>query len=797
MKKAFYTCLILLCALEGLMAKATFTGTVIDQQTEEPLVGATVFIKPIGIGLATNALGQFSFKLDEGSYEFEISYIGYNKQTTVVNTANNSEFTFQLSPSNNISEEVIVQSTRVDDKVTSAETINKEDLAKVNLGQDLPVLLNQASSLVFTSDAGNGIGYTSLRIRGMDQTRVNVTVNGIPMNDQESQGVFFVNMPDLSSSTQSIQVQRGVGTSTNGGQAFGSSLNIETEHIAEKPYTQLSSSYGSFNSYKFAMEASTGKLKNNWVFTTRLSKLYSDGYIDRAYSDLKSFYFSGGRFTDKSIFKITAFSGSEKTYQAWYGVTKSEMEENRTYNPYSYENQTDNYQQDNYQMHYSTKLSNRLNLNTALHYTKGRGYYEEYKDDQELSNYLIDPVIIGGETIEESNLIRQRWLDNDFYGFVGSAIYNLKKEENKKWDITVGGNVNNYDGSHFGEVIWAQYASNSNINHEYYRNSANKVNYNTYIKSNTQFSKKLSASAELQSRWVDYSFEGIDDDLSAIRHQVNYHFLNPKVSLSYQLNKVNNIYAYIGTAGKEPLRNDFVEVEPKNWPKPERVIDYELGYNRTSKNYILSANLYYMDFSNQLVLNGAINDVGAYLRTNVEKSHRAGIELETTVQINKWLIFNANGTFSDNRINKHKIYFDDYDADFNYLGVIEEEYNNSKISFSPDVIAFAKLQAEPINKLTIALQAKYVGKQYLDNTENEDRSLEAYLVPDVILSYQISKSKWFQSVQFNLMLNNISNQEYQSNGYTWYYNYDGQRSSENWYYPQAGFNFMSGISIKF
>jgi len=678
-----------------------------------------------------------------------------------------------------------------EDQIKTAVTLEAIELQKINVGQDIPVLLNSTPSLIYTSDAGNGMGYTQFRIRGMDLTRINVTINGVPINDQESHGVWWVNMPDLASSINTIQVQRGVGSSSNGGQAFGASVNIETENIQSAPSAQLSTSMGSFNSYKATAEFSTGLLDNNWGFSGRLSKAYSDGYIDRAFSDLKSFYFTAQHLTDKSSLRLTAFSGQEKTYQAWNGVSDDDLVNNRTANIYTYENQTDNYQQDHYQLHYSHMFSDKLTANGALHYTLGRGYYEEYKDQEALSAYGMDPVELGDTIIRHSDIIRQRWLHNHFIG----AIYSLKYEHGRS-TLSFGGNYNQYFGDHFGEVIWARFASGSEINDRYYENEAFKRNFNNYLKYSYS-SNGFFMQAEAQLRSVHYEFSGIDDDLSPIDHSVDFLFFNPKLMASYTLDKDNKVYAYFGRSNREPLRGDFIEVEPTNWPEHETVNDFELGYSHQAEKYMFDLNLYYMQFQNQLVQNGRVNDVGAYLRVNVPNSHRRGIELSAAIEIAEQLSWNGNINLSQNQIKSFTAYVEQYDTFFSWLGQETELYENTTISFSPSVVAFSAFNFNSPSGIDLTFQTKYVGRQFLDNTESEDRKIDAYLVNDLILNYSIKPRGYFKEIRLQAMAYNIMNELYETAGWTWMYDFGGSRSQLNSYYPQAGRNYMLGLVARF
>lgn len=794
-------------AFQGLFAQTTVTGVVQSYGDPSnpmyklkdpiPLSGAHVRQKGTEKGAFTDSDGRFSLNVTTSPVTLIVSLIGYETYTNKVTVKEGQTVEVYLMPEIlELDETVIVSSTRMDEEqVKTAVTLGKTDLQRINTGQDLPVLLNSTPSLFYTSDAGNGIGYSQFRIRGMDLTRINVTVNGIPLNDQESHGVWWVNMPDLASSVNSIQIQRGVGTSTNGGQAFGSSVNIETKKIGLEPSAQISTSMGSFNSYKATAEFSTGLMDNQWGFSGRLSKIYSDGFIDRAYSDLKSYYFAAHRIGKRRSFRFTAFSGKEETYQAWYGVSEADLVNNRTSNVYTYENQTDNYQQDHYQLHYSEKFG-EIRANAALHYTLGRGYFEEYETGEALANYGIMPDSGFTPIVDTSDIIRRRWLHNHFVGGTYSLKYD--KDLNDKLDLkmTLGGNYNQYFGDHYGELIWSRYAFNSELGDRYYENEAFKRNLNSYLKVGLEHNR-FSAQLEAQVRSVHYEFAGISDDLVPINHSVDFLFFNPKAMLTYHLDGKNRIYGYFGRSNREPLRNDFVEVAPTDWPTHESVNDLELGYRTVGSKLSFTANLYYMMFTNQLVQNGQINDVGAYLRVNVPESYRRGIELEATAKLGKGLDWNGNLTLSQNKIANWTAYVEQYDADFLWLGQETEVYEDVDISFSPAILGFSSFNFTPVKGLRFSLQTKYVGKQYLDNTQSDERKIDPFLVNDLLLNYTIAGGKHIKSITLQAMAYNIADELYETSGWTWRYEFDGVQSQDNGYYPQAGRNFMVGLLARF
>lgn len=682
--------------------------------------------------------------------------------------------------------EVVVSATRANQKTGMAFTnVYQKDIKKVNLGQDMPFLLNQLPSVVVSSDAGAGVGYTGIRIRGTDPTRINVTLNGIPYNDSESQGTFWVNMPDFASSAQSIQVQRGVGTSTNGAGAFGASININTLGYEQDAFGETNFSVGSFNTLKTNVLASTGLLNGHFVVDARLSKLSSDGYIDRASSDLKSFYVSAGYYGKNNFVRFNAFSGKEKTYQAWEGVPESLLKTNRTFNSYTYDNQVDDYQQDHYQLISSFKLSQNWTFNPTLHYTKGRGFYEQFKPEDKYSNYGLPNVVVGTETIKKTDIIRRKWLDNDFYG----ATYSLDYQSNKKFSANIGGGWNKYDGDHFGEIIWAKNASTSNIRYRWYESNSIKTDFNIFTKGYYQVSEALNFFADLQYRTVSYDIKGVNDDRANITQQSNYQFFNPKFGVNYQLSKTSSVYASYAVGNKEPSRQDFVDNAQA--PLAETLHDLEIGYRTAGQKLSFDANFYYMNYKNQLVLTGQVNDVGNTIRVNVPESYRAGLELMANWKFAPRWALSANTTFSQNKIKNFTETIVNYDGDANQINSLSK----TDISFSPNLIAGGQLSYAPAKNVELAWMTKYVSKQFMDNTSDDNRSLDAFFVNDIRASYSI-KSKLVKELTFSLLVNNIFNHLYESNGYTYSYIYDRQVTTENFYYPQAGTNFLLAVKVR-
>lgn len=733
--------------------------------------------------------------------------LGYESVVDSADLFSVSELNLVLKSSVKNLEEVLVQAGRVEKEQAMAfNNMDAEQIKRFNLGQDAPMLLNQLTSVVANSDAGNGIGYTGLRIRGSDGTRVNVTINGVPVNDAESQATFFVNMPDLLSSVNSIQVQRGLGTSVNGAGAFGASLNFETQGLQEKAYAGYSGSAGSFNTFRNTLMAGTGLLDGKFALDMRASLITSDGYIDRASSDLRSYYLSAAYYKGNSVIKLINFLGREKTYQAWYYVPEDSIKAgNRTYNmagaytdangnPAYYDNETDNYQQNNFQLHFIHRFSNHLHLNLTGHYTKGAGYYEQYRENDLLIDYGLNPVgFPGGDTIWSSDLIRQRWLDNDFAG----AIFNLHYKSLPGLDFTLGGAYNEYIGRHFGRVIWAQYASNGEKNHEYYRNSADKSDANLYFKSNIRPYKGANLFVDLQLRSLSYEFLGFDANFEESMQRQSYLFFNPKLGFSQILNRGFSVYASAAIGHKEPNRDDFVQSSPQSRPEPEEMLDLEAGLNYSSANLDVALNAYAMEYRNQLVLNGAINDVGAYNRVNVPRSYRRGIELECTYRLSTWFRLSGNLSLSINKIEQYTEFTDSIYGGGLLYKQVQQNYQNTDISFSPASVSGLIFTFIPVKNLQVSLVNKNVSRQYLDNTQNLSRSIAPYSVFDLNVNYRLSPLKW-PELELMLSVYNLFNADYLTNGYTYGYYYESaERSTYNFYAPAAPLNLLAGLRLKF
>ncbi|MBG6110578.1 iron complex outermembrane receptor protein [Flavobacterium sp. CG_9.10] len=671
-------------------------------------------------------------------------------------------------------DEVLVSAVRITTKTpVSFSNLDKKEISFRNLGQDIPLLMNYLPSVVTTSDAGNGVGYTGIRVRGSDATRVNVTINGIPYNDSESQGTYWVDMPDFASSIESLQLQRGVGTSTNGAGAFGASLNMLTDSYSKESKGEISNSFGSFNTQKHTVKFSTGLMNDHFEIAGRLSALKSDGYVDRASSNFKSYFLQGTYVGKTTLIKALAFGGKEKTYQSWNGIDEATLNSDRTFNSAGiftdefgntryYDNETDNYQQDNYQLHWNEKVSQNWSTNLAFHYTKGKGYYENYKEDAKFSSYGLTPIVINATTINRTDLIRQKWLDNDFYGTTFSANY-----KTEKLDVIIGGGYNKYEGDHFGKVIWARYASTNELGDHYYDDYAAKTDGNIFAKANYQITEKIGLFGDLQLRNVHYKANSIET--GSVND--NFNFFNPKAGLNFNINANNILYLSYARANREPNRTDY---EGGN-TKPEKLNDFEMGWRYASDKVKFSSNVYYMAYKDQLILTGKLDDVGSPIRSNSEKSYRLGLEVDAAFTVSEKFIVRPNFTLSANK-----------NVD---LAVEGENYGTTDIAYSPSVIVGNIITYKPLENLQISWLQKFVGEQYMNNIELPAAKLANYFVNDLNIAYEIKPKSIFKSIVITGLVNNILDKKYVSNGYM----YDVYP----YYYPQAGINFLAGLTLKF
>ena len=686
-------------------------------------------------------------------------------------------------------DEVIVEAIRIDrSSPFSFSNIDKKDLELKNLGQDLPILLNFSPSVVTTSDAGAGIGYTGIRIRGVSPQSTNITINGIPYNDPESLGTFWVNLPDFTSSVESLQIQRGIGTSTNGSGAFGASINILTDKISQFAYTEIANSFGSYNTLKHTVKLSTGIINDHFEISGRLSKIDSDGYIDRAYSDLKSYFIQANYFDENTLIKAITFGGHEKTYQSWYGITKEQMIENRRQNPYTYENEIDNYKQDHFQLHWSEQINNTLSTNISLNYTDGRGYFEQYRDDDSVETYsgiVKSDLDENGNETGTTDLIRRRWLDNDFYVLNASLNYNYEN-----LNLILSGSYSNYIGDHFGEVIWARnFDENYSIRDRYYKGNGKKNDLSFFTKVSYKL-KDILIFGDLQLRKINYKTSGMTSDLINLKLDKKYNFFNPKVGITHNLNSNSLIYLSYSRANREPSRSDY-----ENNPdiKPEKLNDLEFGYRLSSNKLEVNLNAYYMLYNEQLVLTGAIDDVGAPIRTNSGSSYRFGIESEINLELSRKLDISSNLTLSSNK-NKEVI--------SNYNGALTN-FGKTNLSYSPNFITNNTINYKFTEKFSLSMLSKYVGKQFMGNTDAKNSILESYFVNDLNFNLKITPKRIFNEIIVSGLINNILDKEYVSNGYYYTYNDTWSNPGETitldgaGYYPQATRNFLLGLLLKF
>lgn len=770
--------------------KRLVQGTVTENNAQTPVAGALV--KLGNRQTLTDEKGQFIFdRTLAGQFELTVNSLGLSVYSeTIKVAAADLNLSIRLTATSLYLQPLEVKSLRASDRAPFAKAnLSKEQITRSNLGQDIPFLLDQTPSVVINSDAGNGVGYTGIRIRGSDATRVNVTLNGIPYNDAESMGTYFVDLPDFASSVNSIQVQRGVGTSSNGAGAFGGTINLATNEYNEKAYSELNNSFGSFNTWKNTLKAGTGLIDGHFTVDARLSRISSDGYIQRSTSNLKSFYLSTAYLTKKSSLRLNIFSGKEKTYQAWYGVAESLLNTDRTNNPAGtekpgtpYDNQTDNYTQTHYQLFFNHSINSKWSFNTAAFLTRGKGYYEEYKADQAFAKYGLPDIVTGGTTITRTDLVRQRWLDNYFYGQIFSLHYKNSKDE-----LTIGGGWTRYDGKHYGTLPWLQTGTVS-ADYRYYQYPATKKDLNIYTKWQHQLSTHWVSFADLQYRHVTHDMQGFEGNPTLFVNR-SFNFLNPKAGITYTNNGWQAFFSY-ALAHKEPNRDDF-QAGVKSQPKAETLHDLELGIEKRNSRFHAGANVYYMYYYNQLVLTGQINDVGSYTRINIPHSYRLGVELQAGVVLAPWINVAANLAISKNKIASFVEYIDNWDTGDQNAVV----HRHTNISFSPAVVGGATINLIPVRSFELSLISKYVGKQYTDNSQAENRKLNAYFVQNVRASYTIKKLLF---KEWNLIgqANNLFNKKYEPNGYTYSYIYNNTLSTDNGYYPMAGMNYMLGVNIK-
>ncbi len=795
MKRVLFLMLLLVAGVKLLFSQYAFTGKILTEKNES-LPGAIIEIPQLKRHAVSDANGNFSFnQLPSGTYQVIVRFIGYQSITEEVNIHSNLEKTFTLSESVTTFEEVIVSAVRAQKNTpTTYSVVPRKDIVKVALGQDVPFLLAHSPSVITTSDAGNGIGYTSMRIRGIEASKTNVTINGIPLNDPESHGVYWVDVPDIATSVQSIQIQRGIGTSTNGAGAFGATINLLTQNISQTPYYEYNGAVGSFGTLKNSIAFSTGLINAHWFIEGKVTGIKSDGYIDRAWSNLKSYFAQTGYYSDKTIVKLVGFGGREETYQAWYGIDSATLYDpayGRRFNwtgAYTdpidsslkfFDKMIDHYEQDHLQLHIAHGFSNDLNFNLAFHYTYGRGYYQDFvpADWQMPLDYFKLPLLIkGNDTIRYSDVIQRLWLDNHFYGTVWGINYFADK-----LSLTFGGGANRYSpAKHFGQVVWARYFLSDIPGKKFYENEGEKNDINTYFKLNYQILPSLLAFGDIQYRHITYKAWGENREYADGIIDINkkYNFINPKIGLMYKLNNNINLYSSYAIANREPTRSDFVDAQPGEEPLPERLYDLETGI-RFNNEFLSSEVVFYdMQYRDQLILTGEVNSVGTPIRRNVGKSFRRGIELMFRFKPHEKVTLEGNTTFSKNKT--------EYALEINNEII---KFDNNDIAYSPSIIAGLKIQYKPIKFFETSIMLKHVGKQYFDNTQNKDRMLDAYTLLDWLntFNYKINQVGEFQ---FTIKIKNILDKEYIANARV-------SSSGTKYYFPQAGRNYLIGLTLKF
>ncbi len=795
-----------------LSATQLFSQTVVTGKVRsadgKPLAAANVVVLENQLGAATGKGGDFKLPpLEPGNYTLQASYLGFEKTTRALKITGNRPVVtvdFKLETSAATMEALVVSGTRANRK-TPMTFLNlpQRALDENNLGQDLPILLQWTPSAVSTSDAGTGIGYTGIRIRGTDPTRVNVTINGIPLNDAESQGVFWVNLPDFVASTENIQIQRGVGGSTNGAGAFGATINLNTVQQKRDPFAEVNVSGGSFRTFRRNVAFGSGLLNDRFSVEGRLSKINSDGYIDRATADLSSYYLSTAYQTDATMLRFNLFSGQERTYQAWYGVPGALIDDRdtRTFNSAGtekpgepYEDEVDNYGQTHYQLLFNHAFNPTWRINAALHYTQGAGFFEQYKADQDFAFYGLTPIEAGQEVVRTTDLIRRLWLDNDFYGGIYGIHYDA---ESAPLALVLGGGYHIYGGDHFGEITWAEFASDSEKDQRYYENDARKIDFNTYAKLTYDFLPNLFGYLDVQYRRVDYEFLGRNLQGNPVDQQVELHFFNPKVGLKYDLPRGASVYVSFAVGQREPNRNDYVESTVNSRPEPETLYDTEVGYRREWGRAQLEVVGYYMYYRDQLVLNGEVNDVGAYTRINVDRSYRLGIELSGAYRLNdRWRV-SGNGTLSRNKVNAFTEFLDRYDAEGNLLpGQETVRHEDTDLAFSPGIVAAGELSYRPLDDLWLSLLGKYVSRQFIDNTSDEDSAIDPYFFANLRVEYNLPLT-FTKGIRLTAMVRNVFDSLYETNAYNYRAVYDGAVGVSNFYFPQATRNYLVGMEWQF
>ncbi len=798
MARSLYTCTFTLCAL-GASAQHTLRGTITDPDGL-PLPQVAVGVGDVGYGCVTDEQGAFQLEgVRGGRARLRATRVGHAPLDTLLDVPSAATLVLRMPALANTLREAEVSALRAGEGSPFATgTVDRERIQRTNTAVDIPVLLDQLPSVITTTDAGTGIGYTGMRVRGSDATRINVTVNGVPINDAESQAVFWVNMPDLASSAGDIEVQRGVGTSTNGPGAFGASINMRTTQVAERAFGELGAVLGSYDTQRWTARFGTGLLPakeggSRFSMDGRLSTISSNGYIDRATADLASYFVQGAWMGRTRSLRFITFGGRERTYQAWNGVPREVLDTNRTYNEYTYADQVDDYRQTHYQLLLEQRFGADATLSITAFRVLGAGFFEQYREEDDMAFYGIAPAVINGDTITATDLVRRRWLDNTLDG-VNAAFE--RRIGPHRW--VVGGSYSVYRGDHFGEVIWARYTGELDKDARYYANDSRKTDGNAYAKLTYALGPRIELFGDAQVRSVSHYFLGFDGDLRNVTQSVAFTFFNPKAGLSWRMDERYRVYASAAIANREPNRDDLTETSPESRPTSERMLDIEAGLERRTARLIAGMNAYWMDYRDQLVLTGELNDVGYALRTNVPRSYRAGVELTLAAQLTRALSWRANATFSRNKVRDLTTYVDDFDDG----GQRPIALGETDLAFSPSAIAGSEMGWRFWGKAgrgsaEVTLVTKYVGRQFLDNSASPDRAIDPYLVNDLRFNAELTALRGLKRVQLNITLRNLFSEQYENNGWVYSYFSGGTRTDLVNLFPQAPLNILAGLTVHF
>lgn len=805
--RAFIMVLILLASCvsaSGQQERGILTGRVTDSGGAA-LAGASVVIDSLKTGVAADNNGRYQLRgLKEGSYHLRYSYTGYDTRDTVITVRGETVVNIILPEALYIAEDVVVKAGRAGNRTPMAHTtVEAATIRKNDMTRDMPFLLSLTPSVVETSDAGNGVGYTSLRVRGTDASRINITIDGVPLNDAESQQVFWVDLPDLAASAGTIQLQRGVGTSSNGSGAFGASINISTLMPPHDPGSALDLSYGSFNTLRASAKIWTGDLREKFNMMVRASHISSDGYIDHSASDINSAMITGTWSAPSSRIRFNIITGNERTGISWWGVPAEILPLNRRYNPSGeytdsngrlqyYDDETDNYKQTHYHLFYTHLFKGHLSLNTGLHLTKGKGYYEEQKSGVDPAEYGLNGLTYDDQAVTETDIVQRKWLDNLFYG----AVWSIDKQA-EKTDYILGGALNRYDGDHYGRILWLQYPGNINPDYEWYRNNGIKDEFTVYGKVIRKITGTLSSFVDLQVRSISYQFRGPDDDMKELTANHNFTFFNPKAGLFWSDGGGNDLFISVSVAHREPTRADFKDAagDLSATPQAEMLIDYETGYSFRNARMALGLNLYLMQYRDQLVPTGRISNTGYPVMTNVPESRRAGIELSGRYTPVSLVSFAANLTLSRSTIQDFRNYYFDYNTTDWSEQYVWKDLGTVDIAYSPRITGSAEIEVHPVGELSLRMTGKYVGSQYFDNTMSAARKLNPYFFSNFNAWYDFRLHSGELTVK--LAVNNIFNAMYQNNAYGGMWSEDGDEKTWAYYFPQAGINFNAGVSLTF